>query len=87
MIGRKRSQSTGSAFVVAAFVSALWLVGLSALALVPAATGSSDDDVRAVYRHQATGTTYAYQDATGEFTVYVRGSWRTPYYESSGAEG
>ena len=31
------------------------------------------------YRQQPSGITYVYQDASGKFTVYVRGTMRSAY--------
>ncbi len=84
--GGKRLQSLGSPVIVATFMTGLWLLGVFVLMLVSTYSGTGDAVNAAGYRHQATGTTYAYQDATGKFTVYIRGSRRTPFPEPYEAE-
>ena len=78
MIGGKRNRQSNSALVVTAFMTGLWLLGVSGLMLD---SGLSTNDGSTVYRNYSTGNTYAYPDATGKFTVYLRGSRRTPYAE------
>ncbi|MFP6744889.1 MAG: hypothetical protein VCB77_06850 [Alphaproteobacteria bacterium] len=58
----------------------LWGAGIDAMMLGSAyASHSNNNTVVADYRQQPTGITYAYQDATGQYTVYVRGTKRTAY--------
>jgi hypothetical protein len=59
----------------------LWGAGLGAMILgsAYATQGAGDAVDRADYRQQPSGITYAYQDATGKYTVYVRGTRRSAY--------
>lgn len=57
-------------------MSGLWLLGVAVLTLVSSDAGTRDAARDVNFRHQATGATYAYQDATGQFTVYIRGTQR-----------
>lgn len=61
---------------IAATLSGIWLAGVAALTLVPVSTGFRGSGNPVNFRHQASGATYAYQDATGRFTVYIRGTQR-----------
>ena len=84
MTGGKQSRLSSSALVVAAFMTGFWLLGIGGLMI---GSGLSTDDGGTAYRNHSTGTTYAYQDATGKFTVYLRGSRRTSYAEPYEIEG
>ena len=58
----------------------LWGAGIGAMMLGSAyASHSNNDTVVADYRQQPTDIIYAYQDATGQYTVYVQGIKRTAY--------
>ena len=84
MTGGKRNRQSNSTLVVTVFMTGFWLLGVGGLMLD---SGLSTDDGGTVYRNYSTGTTYAYQDPTGKFTVYLRGSLRTPYAEPYETEG
>lgn len=78
MTGGKQDRLSNSTLVVALFMTGFWLLGIGGLML---GSGLSTDDGGNAYRNHSTGTTYAYQDSTGKFTVYLRGSRRTSYAE------
>ena len=61
---------------IAATMNGLWLLGVTVLTLVPVSKGFRSSDSLVNFLHQATGATYAYQDATGQYTVYLRGTQR-----------
>ncbi len=74
----KPDKQLRATLTIFATMTGLWLLGVVALTLVPVNTGFRGSDSPVTFRHQATGATYAYQDATGQFTVYIRGSQRIP---------
>ena len=76
MFGKKSNKQLRSTLAIAISMSGLWLFGVVALTLIPANAGSRDAEQAVTFRHQATGVTYAYQDVTGRFTVYIRGTQR-----------
>ena len=76
MFRNKPDQQLRATLAIAGSMSGLWLLGVVALTLVPVNTGFQGSDSRVTFRYQATGATYAYQDATGQYTVYLRGLQR-----------
>ena len=76
MLSNKLDSERRSTLAIAGSMSGLWLLGVIALTLLPAAVGSRESDHSLSFRHQASGVTNAYQDVTGQFTVYIRGSQR-----------
>lgn len=76
MFVKKPDQRLRSTLAIAGSMSCLWFLGVIALTLVPSDAGSRDAGEPVTFRHQATGATYAYHDATGQFTVYIRGTQR-----------
>lgn len=65
-----------STLAIVGSMSGLWLLGVIALTLVPTETGARYNADSVSFRHKASGVTNAYQDVTGQFTVYIRGSQR-----------
>ena len=61
---------------IAGSMCGLWLLGVAALTLVPTDAGSQTAEGVVNFRHQASGAIYAYHDAAGQFTVYIRGTKR-----------
>ena len=76
MFRNKPDKQLRATLAIAVSMSSLWLLGVVALTLVPVNTGFRGSDNLVNFRHQATGATYAYQDATGQYTVYLRGTQR-----------
>ena len=76
VFGIKLDKQLRATLTIAATMSGLWLLGVTALTLVPAGPGFRGSDNPVTFRHRASGVTHAYQDATGRFTVYVRGTQR-----------
>ena len=76
MFGKTKDKQFHTTLAIASSMSGLWLLGVVALSLVPADDGSRKAADNLNFRHQASGATYAYQDVTGQFTVYVRGTQR-----------
>ena len=77
MFRNKPDKQLRATLAIAGSMSSLWLLGVVALTLVPVNTGFRVSDSPMTVRYQATGATHAYQDATGQYTVYLRGSRRT----------
>lgn len=61
---------------IASSMCGLWLLGVAALTFIPADAGSQTVEGVVNFRHQPSGAIYAYHDATGQFTVYIRGTKR-----------
>ncbi len=76
MFNIKSDKQLRATLAIAGSMGGLWLLGITALALIPANTGSQYEDRSISYRYQAAGAVYAYQDLTGRYTVYVRGTQR-----------
>ncbi len=76
MFGNGPDKQLRATLAIVISMSVIWLLGIVALTLVPSDVGSRDAEGPVNFRYQATGATYAYQDATGQFTVYIRGSQR-----------
>ena len=76
MFRNKPDKQLRATLAIAVSMSSLWLLGVVALTLVPVNTGFRSSDSPVTFRYQATGATYAYRDATGQYTVYLRGSQR-----------
>ena len=76
MFGKSNDKQYNTTLSIVSAMSGLWLLGVFALSLVPTNDGSRESTDNLNFRHQAVGATYAYQDATGQFTVYVRGTQR-----------
>ncbi len=76
MFSFKPDKQLRATLTIAGSMGGLWLLGITALALVPTDEGSKGEDRSISFRYQATGVTYAYQDPTGQYTVYVRGTQR-----------
>ena len=76
MFNIKPDKQLRATLAIAGSMGGLWLLGMTALALVPIDEGSQGEDKSISYRYQFTGVTYAYQDPKGQFTVYVRGTQR-----------
>lgn len=76
MFNFKPDKQLRATLAIAGSMAGLWLLGVTALALIPTDTASQGEDKSISYRYQATGVTYAYQDPTGQYTVYVRGAQR-----------
>ena len=72
MFGKMKDKQSHTTLAIVGSMSGLWLLGVVALSLVPADNSAANLH----FRHQASGATYAYQDVTGQFTVYVRGTQR-----------
>ncbi len=72
----KPDKQLRATLTIFATMTGLWLLGVVALTLVPVSNGFRGSDSLVKFRHQATGATYAYQDATGQYTVYIRGTRR-----------
>ena len=76
MFSKKPDKQLRATLAIAGSMSGLWLLGVIALSLFPVKAGSGHTDEAVSFRYQASGVTYAYQDVTGKFTVYIRGSQR-----------
>ena len=76
MFRKRPDKQLRATLAIAGSMSVLWLLGVIALSLVPAQARSGHTEEAVSFRHQASGVTYAYQDVTGQFTVYIRGSQR-----------
>ena len=76
MFVKKPDKQLRATLAIVSSMSGLWLLGVAALALVPSDAGTRHAEEFVNFRYQATGATYAYRDATGQFTVYVRGTQR-----------
>ena len=76
MFNIKPDKQLRATLAIAGSMCGLWLLGVTALALVPTDEGSQVEERSISFRYQATGVVYAYQDPTGQYTVYVRGSQR-----------
>lgn len=72
----KPDKQLRATLAIVSSMGGLWLLGVTALALIPTDEGSQGEDRSISYRYQAAGVTYAYQDPTGQYTVYVRGTQR-----------
>ncbi len=72
----KPDKQLRATLTIFATMTGLWLLGVVALTLVPVSNGFRGSDSLVKFRHQATGATYAYQDATGQYTIYLRGTQR-----------
>ncbi len=72
----KPDKQLRATLTIFATMTGLWLLGVVALTLVPVNTGFRGSDSPVTFRYQATGATYAYRDATGQYTVYLRGLQR-----------
>ena len=68
---------------IASSMCGLWFLGVFALMLAPADSGSQYAKEPMNFRYQATGVTHAYQDVTGRYTVYIRGRQRISAPRSS----
>ena len=81
MFGETRIRSMFGALIVPAFLFGISGLGIGAMMLGSAYasqnTGEGADG--SSFRQQPTGITYAYQDASGQYTVYLRGTKRTAY--------
>ncbi len=76
MFRTKPDKQLRATLTIFATMTGLWLLGVVALTLVPVSNGFRGSDSPVNFRHQATGATYAYQDATGQYTVFLRGLQR-----------
>lgn len=76
MLVDKPDEQLRSTLAIASSMCGLWFLGVIALTLVPTHAGSRDAKEHVTFRHQAAGATYAYQDVSGQFTVYLRGTQR-----------
>ena len=76
MFNKKPDKQLRASLSIATTMSGLWLLGLAALTLAPADAGTGYAENTVNFRHQASGITDAYQDVTGRFTIYIRGSNR-----------
>lgn len=76
MLVDKPDEQLRSTLAIASSMCGLWFLGVIALTLVPSDAGSRDAKEHVTFRHQAAGATYAYQDVSGQFTVYLRGTQR-----------
>lgn len=76
MFVRKADKQLRSTLAIACSMFGLWFLGVIALTLVPSDAGSRNSKDHVTFRHQAAGATYAYQDVSGRFTVYLRGTQR-----------
>ena len=65
-----------STLAIFSSMSGLWLLGVIALGLAPSAAGSRDFAGSEPFHYKATGVTYAQQDVSGQFTIYIRGTQR-----------
>ena len=81
MFGETNNRSLIGALIVPAFLFGIWGFGIGAMMLgsAYASQGTGQDADGAGYRQQPTGITYVYQDASGQYTVYLRGTKRTAY--------
>ena len=76
MFNKKPHKPLRASLSIAATMSGLWVLGRAAMTLVPADAGMGYAEKTVVFRHQASGMTDAYQDVTGQYTIYIRGSKR-----------
>ena len=79
MFGKTQLQSVCRSLIVPAFLFGVWGFGIGAMMLGSAYASQSNGDTGhgADYRQQPSSITYVYQDASGKFTVYVRGTKRS----------
>ena len=76
MFNKKSDKQLRTSLSIATTMSGLWLLGLAALTLAPADAGTGYAENTVNFYHQASVMTEAYQDVTGQFTIYIRGSKR-----------
>ncbi|MFP6742054.1 MAG: hypothetical protein VCD33_10600 [Alphaproteobacteria bacterium] len=81
MFGETKIRSMIGTTIVPAFLFGIWGFGIGAMMLGSAYASqcTAQDADGSDYRQQPTCITYAYQDASGEYTVYLRGTKRTAY--------
>ena len=75
MFGEKPDKQLRATLAIAGSMSGLWILGVFALMLASVDAGSPHPKEPVNFLYRSTGVSYAYQDVTGRFTVYVR-RWR-----------